>query len=193
MWLWVLDTQDCAPSPSHTYPRWAQRAAFVSALLPSPPHPRGLSILSTRPGISSLPRPHAAAGPQTGAHCLPRSPAPRARARHGCALPSVCLAPRQDWRPMAAPAFVSSGSGLRVCWALGHSPPWLLPALPPVPLRAYVTPPQQPMAVPELSLAVRPPRFKSKSPRHPPAPCGVAGAGPAPSGRPPPHPPCSGA
>lgn len=40
------------------------------------------------------------------------------------------------------------------------------------------------MAVLELSLTARPPRFKPKSLRLPPAPCGVAGAGPAVRSRP---------
>lgn len=91
------------------YLRWVQRGVCVCApcsrvlVLPIP----GYSTFSTSPGVSSLPR---LSGPQTDAHRLPRPPAPRARTRCGCVLPSVCLAPRQGWRPMAAPAFVSSGS-----------------------------------------------------------------------------------
>lgn len=81
------------PLANHAYQRWAQRC--VCEPCSSSPHPRGLSILSTRPRISSQSRPHTVAGPQTGAHRLPRSPAPRARAGQGCALPSVCLAPRK--------------------------------------------------------------------------------------------------
>lgn len=93
----------CGSGPSHAYPRRTQRG--VCALLLGPRPPRVFLPSPRHQGVSSLPRPHTAS--QTDAHRLPRSPAPRARSRSGCALPSVCLAPRPGWRPMAAPAFVS--------------------------------------------------------------------------------------
>lgn len=92
--------------PTHA----GHRGVCACALLLGPRPPRVFLPSPRHQGVSSLPRPHATAGPQTGAHRLPRSPASRARSRSSCELPSVCLAPRQDWRPMAAPAFVSSGS-----------------------------------------------------------------------------------
>lgn len=65
--------------------------------------------------------------PEAGTRRLPGSPETRAPSRRGCAVPSVGSARRRGWRPMSAPASVSSGSSFQGREPLGHSPSRLLP------------------------------------------------------------------